>query len=555
MDDRRIASWVLVGAVAVLASAAQADTIYVDDDNCPGPGSGTPGDPYCSIQTAIDNAVDTDEITVAPGTYFEMIDFLGRAVTLRSSGGPAVTIIDAQGSGSVVTCGSGEGQDTLLDGFTITGGWQSVGGGGMINSSSSPTVTNCTFSGNSAAFGDGGGMYNFDSNSTVTNCILWGNTPDEIYDVNSITTVSYSDVEGGTGQSWFGTGCIDADPCFADAIGGDLHLLSVSPCIDAGDNNSVPTDTADLDNDGNTAEPIPFDLDGVPRVVDGNDDGSAVVDMGAFEFELPGVHNITQDTCYETIQAAIDDANNGDQIEVAPGTYNEAIIFNGKAVRLYSSGGPDVTIIDGTGYHHVVVCNLSEEANTILEGFTITGGNANDGWGGGGMITYFSSPTVTDCTFSDNSAAAGGGMYNDNSSPDLDTVVFFDNEATNGSGGGMYNTNDSSPTLDGATFDQNTASLDGGGMYNDMNCDPILAYSTFIRNTALRNGGGMYAFEADPELTVVRFESNHADQDGGAMHFNRSYAQLSFVDVVINSDDTRPRKLCAEPTANDRNRA
>jgi hypothetical protein len=66
MDYRRIVKHIVVGAaVAMLASAAQADTIYVDDDNCPGPGSGTPGDPYCSIQTAIDNAMDTDEITVS----------------------------------------------------------------------------------------------------------------------------------------------------------------------------------------------------------------------------------------------------------------------------------------------------------------------------------------------------------------------------------------------------------------------------------------------------------------------------------------------------------
>ena len=54
---------------------------------CPGsgPGSGSVGDPYCSIQIAIDNALDMDEIVVAPGTYFETIDFLGNAVTLWSS--------------------------------------------------------------------------------------------------------------------------------------------------------------------------------------------------------------------------------------------------------------------------------------------------------------------------------------------------------------------------------------------------------------------------------------------------------------------------------------
>ncbi len=140
-------------AVAV-CSTAQAETIYVDV-NCPGPGSGSERAPYCAIQTAIDNAVETDEIVVAPGTYFETINFLGKAITLRSSDGPV--IIDGTGFFHVVKCVSGEGLDTILDGFTITGGnadgddYPDYLGGGMVNDNSSPTVTNCTFSGNSAA--------------------------------------------------------------------------------------------------------------------------------------------------------------------------------------------------------------------------------------------------------------------------------------------------------------------------------------------------------------------------------------------------------------------
>ncbi len=68
----------LICALTVLAvSTAQSATIFVDAANCPGPGDGSVGDPYCSIQTAIDNAVDTDEIVVAPGTYFETIITVG----------------------------------------------------------------------------------------------------------------------------------------------------------------------------------------------------------------------------------------------------------------------------------------------------------------------------------------------------------------------------------------------------------------------------------------------------------------------------------------------
>ena len=162
----------------LFSSAAQADVLFVDD-NCPGPGNGSELDPYCSIQTAIDNAVDTDEIVVASGTYSETINFIGKAITLRSSGGPGVTIIDAGGSpgaGTVVTCESGEGPNTVLEGFTITGGDAPLGGG-MRNVNSSPTVIGCVFS-NNVAFsfdGHGGGMYNENCSPTVTNCTFSGN--------------------------------------------------------------------------------------------------------------------------------------------------------------------------------------------------------------------------------------------------------------------------------------------------------------------------------------------------------------------------------------------
>ena len=56
----------------------------------------------------------------------------------------------------------------------------------------------------------------------------------------------------------------------------------------------------------------------------------------------------------QSIQDAINNAKNGDRIEVAPGTYYEAIDFKGKAVRLYSSNGPSATTIHGNWYYHVV---------------------------------------------------------------------------------------------------------------------------------------------------------------------------------------------------------
>ena len=507
----------------IAAGAVRAETLLVPDE-------------YPTIQSAIVAATDGDEVLVAPGTYGERIDFLGKAISVIGASGPGVTIVDAEGSGSAVTCASGEGPDTLLSGFTITGGTGTMvefepgvegpAGGGMYVSGSSPTVTKCTFDGNTAyagggmqcidgshpalsgcmfaynttemwgggmcnwgnsapqltdclfqtnhSWGGGGGVYNreggdalfatcrfigntaifsagayssasdpvfdecgfvendavagvggmgsgqssnplvhscvfeynveggmwnaddststiigcafhangggfgsavinsedggsllldcvfldnqsdvyggavmnygaspsimdcvfagntgsevgavfsaespdagsypmitnctFTGNTgayagavyvhpegaasvTVSNCILWGDSEPEIVDAPGLpSTVTYCDVQGG----WPGGGNIDADPLFRDAAGGDFRLAGCSPCIDAGDNTAVPADALDLDGDGDTAEPLPFDLDGNPRFVDDpatDDTGLGeppIVDIGAYEYQ------------------------------------------------------------------------------------------------------------------------------------------------------------------------------------------------------------------------------------------------------------------------------
>lgn len=164
---------------------------------------------------------------------------------------------------------------------TFSGNSASSYGGGMYNDNgSNPVVTNCTFSENSAD-SNGGGIHNSDSNPTLTNCILWANTAPDAPQISNMGTsspiVTYSDVQGG----WSGTGNINANPSF---ISDTLLLSQNSPCIDAGDNNSIPPDVADLDDDSNTTEDTPYDLDNVIRIADGDSNCTFIVDMGAYEF-------------------------------------------------------------------------------------------------------------------------------------------------------------------------------------------------------------------------------------------------------------------------------
>jgi hypothetical protein len=153
-------------------------------------------------------------------------------------------------------------------------------GGGMYNASSSTTtVTNCTFSGNTAV--SGGGVYNDNAPATLLNCILWGNlagsSPNNIvsnyYSSSTLPTVTYSDVQGGcptTTCGRGGTGNLDADPMFVDAAMGNVRLQTGSPCVDTGQSGGYPT----YDIVGQAW----LDIPGVGR------DGYAYPDMGAYEY-------------------------------------------------------------------------------------------------------------------------------------------------------------------------------------------------------------------------------------------------------------------------------
>jgi hypothetical protein len=145
--------------------------------------------------------------------------------------------------------------------------------------------------------------------------------------------------------------------------------------------------------------------------------------------------------------------------------------------------------------------------------------NNNAGRGGGMHNTYSSSPVLSNVIFRNNQAVLdyGGGIYNNGGNQTLTNVV-FDGNSANQSGGGVYNEGGSSPTLIDVTFNNNTAK-NGGGLYNEISSSPSLTNVTFSNNSAIAVGGGMYTTGGSPSITNTTFHSNSASWGGGLAIF------------------------------------
>ncbi len=299
------------------------------------------------------------------------IDFGGKPLTVRSENGPLHTMIDCGGSGRAFYLADTASSGSVIEGFTITNG-STTGSGGGIYSEAIVTIRNCRIIENSAHNGGGIFLGYQTAGSAIVNCLIFGNTANTasghgggiflgtmfhpalpvsithcsvvnntaywgggvghlnlndfycnmdisntILRGNSATygpqlatsgwifgSLDYSDVEGGEadihgGAPW-GDGNIDEPPGFVDTtpasyLDWDLHLQAASPCIDAGTNDApLMPDT---------------DIDGRDRVLDGDEDGTAIADMGACEFAPPLKGDFDTDCDVDGIDLAAYDMN------------------------------------------------------------------------------------------------------------------------------------------------------------------------------------------------------------------------------------------------------
>ncbi len=252
-----------------------------------------------------------------------------------------------------------------------------------------------------------------------------------------------------------------------------------------------------------------------------------------------------------TIQAAIDAADDGYVIIVAPDTYSENINFLGKAITVKSTDPNNTTIvsttiIDGNEEASVVSFNNGEESSSVLDGFTVQNGEAEDG---AGIYCYESSPSISNCNIISNSADKGGGIYCYKSSPSIANCTFSDNSAEEDGGGGGIYCQASSPNITNCTFSDNSATginSYGAGIYC-LGSSPSIANCTIKGNWASEDGGGIYCEDSSPSITNCTIIGNWADDDGGAISCLGSSPSIANCTIIGNdADDVGAGIYCCE---------
>ncbi|MCP4711037.1 MAG: hypothetical protein GY869_20645, partial [Planctomycetes bacterium] len=365
----------------------------------------------------------------------------------------------------------------------------------------------------------------------------------------------------------------DVDPMFFSSNAPyDFHLQPGSPCIDAGDNNAIPAD-------------ITTDLDGQPRFVDDStiDTGSGIpplVDMGVFEYHplfvdasAAGDNNgQTWKDAYNYLQDALHDPcliYHG-QIFIARGTYKPDqdtagnVTFGSRyesfnlvdGIAIYGgfqNGGctwqyrnplgyqtilsgdlagndrRDYTLNEENSYHVVYAGRAGSD--TILDGLTIYGGNADGDFPfGGGMYNEESSPTVIRCNFIGNSAANfGGGMFSNGGSPLIINNSFFGN-STDSQGGAMFNKY-SEPSIINTVFSANTAHYGEGGAIYNQGQDPIITSCSFTANAA-HDGGALFNHSGSPTISnTIMWLNTAAEGDQIFNPDNNHYPLIKYCDI------------------------
>jgi predicted outer membrane repeat protein len=242
-----------------------------------------------------------------------------------------------------------------------------------------------------------------------------------------------------------------------------------------------------------------------------------------------------------TIQAAIDVSIENDTVIVAPGAYegagNRDIDFQGLAITLRSENGPETCIINCNGSeldsHRAFYFHTAEDADSIIDGFTITNGYA---WGAG-INCLDSSPTIRNCIFQDNSTnSKGAAIAFDQSDSLIQNCTFAFNNADEG--GAIYATQ-SQLSIDACSFQYNATTGSapfgrGGAICLEDDSQITLTDSTIKNNVSATFGGAIFCKDSEVIIVNSLIKGNWAESFGGAIYAN--FSQLAITNCTYSGN-------------------
>lgn len=359
-------------------------------------------DEYTTIQLAVDAAFDGDVVIISPGTYKgtgnRNIDFGGKAITVRSTDPDdakvvSATVIDCEKEGRGFYFHSGEGEDSVLAGLTITNGFE-TNGGGIYCINSNPTLVRCVLEGNWAKYA-GGGLCNSRGKPTLTDCVFadnWAYYGGGGMQNNSMGSATLRDCTFHKNWAKYGGGGMQNH----DGSNPNLTNCMLSQ-------NSANNRGGGMENYRSS-----------PTLTDCTFSKNAAKSNGGGMYNLSGKPNLTN--CTFSLNSAND--NGGGMHNLYSGPILVGCVFSDNLSKNHGGG-----IFNGA-------------SNPVLTQCDFRSNWASNN--GGGMYSRNGTVTLTNCIFSGNSADADGGAIGNSGDTTVANCTLSGNSAR-GQGGGIHN--------------------------------------------------------------------------------------------------------------------
>ncbi len=425
-------------------------------------------------------------------------------------------------------------------------------GGGVYHQGGTTVFWHLTFFANRATL-QGGGFYSVAGNPLVRSSIFQSNLAPSgpaFYAASGIPDLDYNYY-----HDYVGTAVVGANPGnhsilnniippgLQDPARADFRLTDTAAAIDVGDPDS----------------PARRDFDGEPRP------GNQAPDIGADE--VVGCLVNLNGVLYGSIQAALRDAQPGDELKVA-GVCSGVHPFNTASVGGSGACGAQIQVtVHLTRSAHLsggwndTFTAQSEETPTLLNarglgrvmyiapgitstvsGFHMLNGQVTDN--GGAICIDNAAPTIQQNQFYSNTASVGGALYSANSAARVTGGNrFFNNTAT--SGGALAAAGNTAVTLQNNFIYSNTAS--SGGAYHNVAGNHNFWHNTLFNNSASGNGGAIYVAAGNPSIRSNLFISNTAASAGAIFAITGAAPSLGYNNYFGNLPNDLSNNLSYGP--------